>query len=266
MLGMTETQIALYNLALKEATKEQMDAASATLADIENKKALKEILEDIKSPYEEFGEKINTANMLLATGALSVEQYTRYMGKLSQEIAKLGEEEKDQFKELQEAIEGWGRDSADAIVDFCTKGENSFSDMIDSMIKDLMRMIIYQNITKPLFGMISEGVGSGFGGILSGIFGGGKASGGSVSPGTMYEVNERGVPELLNIGNRQFLMMSSRSGVVTPMEDGGSVSGGRGNTSISVPITISGDADKALASELRQEIEATCERVIRRHS
>lgn len=269
MLGMTETQIALYNLALKDATKEQMDAASATLADIETKKSLKDILEDIKDPYEEFGEKINTANMLLATGSLSVEQYTRYMGKLSQEIAKLGEDEKDQFKELQEAIEGWGRDSADAIVDFCTKGENSFSDMIDSMIKDLMRMIVYQNLTKPLANMVSGAIGGGDGGgivgLIGGFFGGGKATGGPVSPGRMYEVNERGAPELLNVGNRQFLMMANRGGVVTPTDDGGSVSG-RGDVSISVPLTIGGDSSKALASELRSEIEATCERVIRRHS
>lgn len=272
MLGMTETQIALYNLALKEATKEQMDAASATLADIENKKALKEILEDIKDPYEEFGEKINTANMLLATGSLSVEQYTRYMAKLSQEIAKLGEEEKDQFKELQEAIEGWGRDSADAIVDFCTTGKESFSDMINAMIKDLMRMLIYQNVTKPLFGMIAGSVSGGGGGLLSGIggfiggiFGGGKAGGGSVSPGKMYEVNETGLPELLNVGNRQFLMMSSRAGKVIPMDEGGGKPG-MGNISINVPLTIEGQSDKALASELRQEIEQTCLRVIQRHT
>jgi len=272
MFGMTETQIALYNLALKDATAEQMEAASATLADIEQKTALKEILEDIKDPYEDFADKISTANMLLATGSLSVEKYTLYMGKLSKEIAKLAEEEKDQFEELKQAIEGWGKNSADAIVEFCTTGKESFSDMINAMIKDLMRMLIYQNVTKPLFGMIAGSVSGGGGGLLSGIggfiggiFGGGKAGGGSVSPGKMYEVNETGLPELLNVGNRQFLMMSSRAGKVIPMDEGGGKPG-MGNISINVPLTIEGQSDKALASELRYEIEQTCLRVIKRHT
>ena len=81
----------------------------------------------------------------------------------------------------------------------------------------------------------------------------------------MYEVNERGIPELLSIGNRQFLMMAGRGGSVTPVEDDTGVVG-RGNVSISVPLTINGDTDKMLAAELRREIEQTCERMIRRHS
>jgi len=60
-------------------------------------------------------------------------------------------------------------------------------------------------------------------------------------------------------------MMAGRGCSVRPMEeDAGTV--GRGNVSISVPLTISGDTDKMLAAELRREIEQTCERVIRRHS
>jgi hypothetical protein len=79
-------------------------------------------------------------------------------------------------------------------------------------------MMIYQNITKSLFSGISTGLfgdtATGATGLLSGIFGGGKASGGSVSPGKMYEVNETGLPELLNVGNRQFLMMGNSAGSV----------------------------------------------------
>jgi hypothetical protein len=116
-------------------------------------------------------------------------------------------------------------------------------------------MILYQTLLKPLFGGISGWAG----GLLS--FGGGRASGGPVSPGTMYEVNERGLPELLNIGNRQFLMMAGQSGNVTPTTD----SGATGNSlSISVPVTV--DGKNRMASELRNEIESAVERVIRRMS
>ena len=48
------------------------------------------------------------------------------------------------------------------------------------------------------------------------LAGGGRAAGGPVSAGKMYEVNERGIPELLSVGGRQFLMMGSDSGAVVP--------------------------------------------------
>jgi len=238
-IGMTEAQVTLYKLALKDATKEQMESASATLADIEQKTALKQILEDIKSPYQEYLDKIATANGLLVTGQLSIEDYTLYMSKLSEEMEKLTDDGKDQFKELKDAIEGWGKDSAKAIADFAIKGAGSFSDMTESIIADLMQMMIYQNITKSLFSGISTGLfgdaATGATGLLSGIFGGNRASGGSVSPGKMYEVNETGLPELLNVGNRQFLMMGNSAGSVVAAA-GASSGGGSSSPVGGAPI------------------------------
>ena len=49
----------------------------------------------------------------------------------------------------------------------------------------------------------------------------GRANGGPVSRGGMYEVNERG-PEMLTVGDKSFLMMGGRSGHVTPGGPGGS--------------------------------------------
>ena len=41
----------------------------------------------------------------------------------------------------------------------------------------------------------------------------------------MYEVNERGMPELLNVGSKQLLMMpAGQGGRVTPMRAGGNSS------------------------------------------
>lgn len=51
--------------------------------------------------------------------------------------------------------------------------------------------------------------------IASAQFKGGRAMGGSVSPGAMYEVNEKG-PELLSSGGKDYLMMGAKGGTVTP--------------------------------------------------
>jgi hypothetical protein len=48
----------------------------------------------------------------------------------------------------------------------------------------------------------------------------GRANGGPVGRGGMYEVNERG-PEMLTVGDKSFLMMGGKSGHVTPGGPGG---------------------------------------------
>lgn len=81
-----------------------------------------------------------------------------------------------------------------------------------------------------LGGLFSGGAGGeagGFnwGGIFSSLFGGGRADGGPVMGGKMYEVNERGMPELLSVGSKQLLMMpAGQGGRVTPMRTGGNSS------------------------------------------
>ena len=114
-------------------------------------------LQQLQSSYDEYAAYIDDRTKL-------DEWYAAEKAKI---LDKSAEKENKNIKELKDAIEGWGRDSADAIVKFARTGEMSFSDMIDSMIDDLLRMMIYQNITSPLFGAISSGLGSLFGGAAS---------------------------------------------------------------------------------------------------
>jgi hypothetical protein len=55
---------------------------------------------------------------------------------------------------------------------------------------------------------------------------GGRAGGGSVGAGRLYEVNERGSPELLSVGGRQYLMMGQQGGNVTPVGASGTGASG----------------------------------------
>lgn len=132
----------------------------------------------------------------------------------------------------------------DALVTFVTTGKLSFSDLANSIVADITRIILKQQISNAL------GVGGSGGGGLTGLigaginlFGGGtsvaasaasalpgdsldnflsisgldgrRAAGGAVAGRGLYEVNERG-PEVLTIDGRSFLMMGARSGYVTP--------------------------------------------------
>ncbi len=141
---------------------------------------------------------------------------------------ELPKELANEFDALTMAINGWGKESADAFTQFVMGGKVSFKDLINSMIADMIRMAAYQLIFGPLF--------AGIGGLLSGkgfsmgaaSFGGGRAGGGRVDSGKFYEVNERG-PELLKMGAKQFLMMGNQSGTVVPSDSGSLSSSGGGN-------------------------------------
>ena len=62
--------------------------------------------------------------------------------------------------------------------------------------------------------------------ISSANFSGGRVSGGSVSPGGFFRVNEEG-PEMLSVGGKDFLMMGSQGGNITPNKNLSPAQGGQ---------------------------------------
>jgi len=160
--GDTSGEIALYHLKLQGATKAQLEQAKAIIDTTEAYTAADEAIAQLMDNVEE-GTKDSIKG-----------------------LKDLGDTGKDVFTELKQTIEGWGRDSADAITKFALTGEMTFSDMVDSMIQDLIRMMIYQKITGPLFSSIS-GL---FGSAKGNAFQGGKvlpfAKGGIVTHPTIF--------------------------------------------------------------------------------
>lgn len=180
-------------------------------------------------------------------GKISAEVWSQTV---SNATGKMAENGKNDFEELQRAIEGWGKASADAMVEFAFTGKMSFGDMVDSILKDIARMMVYKNVTEPLFKSIG---GSDFvGNVASMVFGGGRASGGSVNPGQFYVVGEKG-PEML---------VPNTAGRVIPNS---AISGGGGNYNVSVSVDARGgqvSGDNAQASELGRRIEAAVRGVL----
>jgi phage-related minor tail protein len=108
---------------------------------------------------------------------------------------------------------------ADALTNFVMTGKANFTDFANSVIADIMRIAIRQQIVGP----IAQGLMGAFGmagaqPAYYGGFGGGFASGGPVSPGMSYLVGERG-PELFVPGS---------SGNIVPNGGGG------GNVTVNV--------------------------------
>lgn len=135
-------------------------------------------------------------------------------------------EQESAFKDLERAIDGFAKNAAQSMADWMTGTKVGFSDMINSMLKDILRLMIQKQITDPIGKAITGAMDSGGGisGILgsigsafSGMFNGGvpmntptfdqyynmssmatggaRAAGGAVNPQHSYLVGERG-PEM----------------------------------------------------------------------
>jgi len=123
----------------------------------------------------------------------------------------------------------------DGLTDFLTTGKFKYKEFATSIVADVNRIIIRQQIANALAGQMGAGssggsdilgtlfgalMGSG-GGMSSGAFGigvSGFAMGGQVERGRLVEVNETDGPgELFNVGNRQYLL-ASQSGRIEPQK------------------------------------------------
>ena len=165
------------------------------------------------------------------------------------------DESRNVFKQTQDAVTDTFKGMEDALVNFVKTGKLDFKSFADSVIADIARIVIKQQVTGPLAGFVngllsggkdwSAGLTAAGTSDLTSITG--RAIGGPVSAGGLYRVNEKGMPEVLTTGGRQYLMMGTQ---------GGSVSQANGGTQAPV-INNFTVGDVATVSMVRQGLAQT---------
>lgn len=173
------------------------------------------LTDSLRTPLEQYEESIKRFNELREEQAITDETYLRAVIKAQEDLKKATEE-------TNEFLEQANRNVQDILA---SSIENNFRDGFKGILRDFESMLtkmaaqaIAAQIGQKLFGGAGMGSGGGLlGGFLGSLFGGGKASGGPVLAGHMYEVNERG-PEMLSMDGRDYLMMGRQSGQVIPNE------------------------------------------------
>lgn len=204
---------------------------------------VKQITLDVASAEDIFIAKQNELNRLLSTGQLGPDTYFKALEKAGDDMRKTVQGGNQDFEQLKFAVQGWGRAATDTLVDFAISGKGSFSDFATSVIKDIARMYIQMKLITPLLQSL-PGLSFGGGGaasatttaassVFSNLFKGFRASGGPTSPNSLYQVNERGTPELFASGGKQFLLTGNQSGQVTPTQVG-RAGGGMGNVIVNL--------------------------------
>ena len=203
-----------------------------------------------------YDEEVDRIRRFKATALTEYDDYYAKLKKLqgdwqkgaAEAVANYESEARNTFKLTENLFVDAFQNMEDALVSFVTTGKLDFKSLADSIIADITRIIIKQQIMLPLMNMMglsSTGAGTGagiFSSFLGNLFGTpaaaastssslyslgtgttmgftlpGRAIGGPVAAGKIYQVNEQG-PELLTIAGRQYLMMGKQSGAVTPNE------------------------------------------------
>jgi hypothetical protein len=144
-------------------------------------------------------ERSRQLTQALDVGLIDEAGYDAELKKIGDEMAKLQldgnaafkdlkETGKDTLKDLEFAIQGWGRQASAAFADMVVSGTASFEDLRDvakNVVRDILAMVVQKNILDPA---IKAGAAV-LGNVFSSITGGGSSGGGG---GGLPAIGRRG--------------------------------------------------------------------------
>ncbi len=182
---------------LTVAEKELITSLVQSNSELEKQNA---VLERIQGPQTDYNDGLKTLKQLLDQGKISTEKYKEEVLKLrkaylaTQKDAQSGLERglisiNEEFSDLATLMETTVVDAfksaEDALVNFVKTGKLDFKSLVDSILEDLIRLTIREQITGPLAAQIGgQQTGGGLFGAIAGLFGG-LAGGGGVGRQTV---------------------------------------------------------------------------------
>lgn len=184
------------------------------------------ILFNLRGDTEGYEKALIELNKVEKTHNLSIKEKEYAISQLKTQFGLLKDSGVSAMQELIAAVNNFGRTIEDTLIKAVMTGKLSFKELADAILEDLARIAIRMALMNIIGVAGSYGkAGTGIIGWIEGLFGGGKASGGPVSPGKTYLVGEKG-PELLSMG--------SNSGRIIPNNQLATASGG----STAEPIVV----------------------------
>lgn len=190
------SQFALTRAAQEREDQATLDQARATQQELEG---ILSLTTDARIAKIQKSQEV--LRQALADGKVGTEQFSEAMAILDERAADtlfgMGDNLKtfskdagESIRELQVSIEGFGRRASDTFADLVVSGKANFSDLVQSILKDIVSLMAYQAIFKPIVGGITGLFGGGLGGGLIPI---GLAKGGVIDAGKLVPFAKGGV-------------------------------------------------------------------------
>lgn len=155
-------------------------------------------------------------NELVARGTITQEEYNAAVERAGDAYDKA----RSQQQELSIFADQAAR-NIQGIGAALLRGEQLGDSFFNTILRGLAN-IASEIASQQIFTMLFNAIGGAFGNPLLGatLLGGGRAYGGPVMPGAVYPVNEKGDPEVLSSGGRDYLLTGSKAGQVSPAKPG----------------------------------------------
>lgn len=233
-LGASEAQVEVARLKL--ATLDWLDATVAGMEEIEKyeqerQERAADVLTSIQEEIELMGMTIEQQEVYNNLKWAGVDAESEH-GKLIVENTKRLQAQREQVESQVYAMDTI-RDAGKGLFIDLAEGSKTFKEsFVDALetIRDRLIALAAEKLIEQIFGQQgSTNTGSSGGWaqaaaqIIGSFFGGGRATGGPVTAGRMYEVGENGRPELITNANGKQYLIPGNNGNVTPL---GASSGG----------------------------------------
>lgn len=177
-------------------------------------------------------------NVVQSSGRSRREGQVRKEIELTKELTQAERERQTVLQSVQGSLESGFM----AMVEGTESVKDAFKKMAYEIIKELYRVLVVQRMVGS-FDM-ATGSGSGIVGILGGLFGGGRASGGSIMPNRPYLVGEHG-PELV---------IPRHSGTVVNANQTANAMGGSEGFTQNLTISVTGSDAAMVRAEVTKMI------------
>lgn len=273
-MGDAEAERARTRLALVESQQQEIRRLT-----YENGQELRKAESDAEREHLQrmFAERLSLTKAAQAQELMQYDTFVTQKKSLDQNwvlgvqsaLATYIETSTNAYSQAKDATLSMARTVEGAFTTLFTLGESSAKNFFATILKGIAQ-IAAQQAASGLAGILGKVVGgllpgggaassglyslAGGGGGLGLSFGGFRANGGPVDAGSFYRVNERG-PELMTVGNRDYLMMGGQSGYVKPVSSsgGGPGSSGGGMGNVTIVNQTSGRIDKVEQKQLTRE-------------
>lgn len=165
----TEANTAAANAGLEtgkklgELLKERAEAAAKL--DEQMRKQADAIREGFLTPTEQLTNRLNEIDRLFEQNYLNHADYVRAVDQAYMELGNTQDEVTDNLEDtdkktktlwesMQDSVDAWSAQTADAFVTMAETGELTFGDLTRAILRDLARMAVQLKIVQPLFNSI----------------------------------------------------------------------------------------------------------------
>lgn len=217
---------------------------------------------DQESAYNSEVRALEGIRKELVQQSLEVRKYEDAWSGVSQGLKTYIDEVTAMADQLKGIVEGAFRGMEDALVEFVKTGKLSFSDLVDSIISDLARLMVRQTITAPLANALS----SGLSGLLpsfsyhEGGRGIGEASGFRLIPAEAFASARRYHSGLTPDEVPLIVQRREMPFIFTPEQMKGLAGLMQSSMNLSMPITVD---DPGKGRQLRRNVEREVQRTLK---